>query len=255
MSGFPTGDLNPIYITPMLGTHNLFPPSSVSVPSVLWWNGSDFLRGDTQTIDEINNTVLTDVYGGPFGQDRDMAVFDTHRRCFVWHDTPQFSNSGPAHTREMHFSAKAKPVHQPFEIIFAANQTIQSRAIGAGLRPLNCQWLKEDILITDNPHYSGSATPTLTLTGTTAADTGNHTLRMTNSMNTVFSRNIRLTLQNAGVGVIPTAGGLILSWPGASGILETATTPAGPWTSLHGVTPPYSVATDESHRFYRVRYP
>jgi hypothetical protein len=155
----------------------------------------------------------------------------------------------------MHFSAKTKTIHQPVEVIFASAQNIQLRAIHAGQRPLTLQWHKDGLSVLDDAHYSGSATSTLTITGTTAADAGLYTLRATNAMNQVTSAPIRLTLQNDGVGMVVQGAGLVLSWPGATGILESAPAPNGPWTPIHGISPPYSVAMDEARRFYRVRYP
>jgi hypothetical protein len=74
-------------------------------------------------------------------------------------------------------------------------------------------------------------------------------------MNQVTTAPIRLTLQNDGIGMVVQGVGLVLNWPGATGILETAADLAGPWTPVFGVSPPYSVAMDEARRFYRVRYP
>ncbi len=235
-------------------SNNLFPQTN-GIPSVVWWDGSNFIKGENLTIDDINNTTLTNVDGMPYGQIQDLGVFDTHRRCFVWHDTPQFINSGPAYTREMHFSAKAKLIHQPLEIVFSNSQNLQIRATSAGLRPLTYQWFKNDILITDNSHYSGTNTATLTLTGTAAADAGNYTVRVTNAMNQIISESIRLTFRSDGLGMVVQGKGLILTWPGITGILESSTTLTGVWTSVPGASSPYSVAMDESRRFWRVRYP
>jgi hypothetical protein len=239
-----------------IASSNVFPSVAPSLTTVLWWDGTRFLRGNTSTIDDIAGTVITDgAEAGPFGQGIDLAVFDTHRRCLVWHDTPQFLSSGPAHTREMHFSAKAKTIHQPVEVIFASAQNIRLRAIHAGQRPLTLQWHKDGLSVLDDAHYSGSTTSTLTITGTTAADAGLYTLHVTNAMNQVITAPIRLTLQNEGIGVFVQGAGLVLSWPGGAGVLEYATDLAGPWTPIYGASPPYSVAMDETRRFYRVRYP
>ena len=237
-------------------SNNLFPGGGASVSTLVYWDGANFTRGNTSLINDLTGTTETDgSLAGPFGENRDLAVFDTHRRCLVWHDTDQFLYSGPSHTREMHFSDKVKPVHQPYEVIFAANQTITLRAIHAGRRPLVQQWFKDGSPIFDDAHYSGTATATLSLAGTTAADAGLYTLRATNLFNQTTTAPIRLTLQNDGVGMVVQGAGLVLSWPGTTGILEFATDLAGPWTPIYGISPPYSVAMDESRRFYRVRYP
>jgi Immunoglobulin I-set domain len=235
-------------------SNNLFPGYN-GIPTMLWWDGTSFIKGENATIDEINGTTLTNSEGLPFGQIQDLGVFDTHRRCFVWHDTVGFVNNGPAYTREMHFSAKAKLIHQPLEVVFSNSQNLQIRATSAGLRPLTYQWFKNGILITDNTHYSGSNTATLTLMGTAAADAGVYTLRVTNVLNQIVSEPIHLTFQPDGLGMVVQGSGLILTWPGTTGILETSTTLTGAWTPVPGASSPYSVAMDESRRFWRVRYP
>jgi hypothetical protein len=174
----------------------------------------------------------------------------------VWFDmVGLFLSSGtPPSTREMHFSDKVKPVHQPYEVIFAANQTITLRAIHAGRRPLVQQWFKDGAPVLDDAHWSGAATATLRIIGTTAADAGLYTLRASNIHNLTDTPPIRVSLQNDGIGLVVQGSGLVLSWPG-TGILETSPNVAGPWTRIYGATPPYSVAMDEESRFYRVYYP
>lgn len=235
-------------------SNNLFPGYN-GVCTVVWWDGVRLIKGENTTIDSINNTTPGYSDAMPFGQDKDLGVFDFHRRCFVWHDTPGFVNTGPSYTHELHFSAKVKPVHQPVEVFFATSENIQIRSIHAGQRPLTHQWYKEGSALPENAHTSGVTTPTLTINTATAADSGTYRVNVSNAMNAVVGRDIRLTLQNSGVGTVVQGVGLVLSWPGATGILETAPAPNGPWTVVSGATPPYSVAMDEAARFYRVRYP
>lgn len=237
-------------------SNNLFPGGGPSLATLVYWNGTDFTRGNTSLINDLTGTTVTQgELAGPTGETRDLAVFDRHRRCLVWHDTESFIYNGPAHTREMHFSDKVKPVHQPFEVIFSSNQTITVRAIHAGRRPLVHQWFKNGSPILDDTHYSGTNTANLTITGTTAADAGNYTLRVTNLHNQTETQAIRLTLHDTGISMVVQGSGLVLSWPGTTGILETAVDVTGPWTPIYGSSPPYSVAMDEARRFYRVRYP
>jgi hypothetical protein len=237
-------------------SNNIFNSSGPSLPVVVWWDGREFLRGDTRTLDDLNGLVLTNgVESGPWGQVSDLVAFDAKRRCLVWQDMPQSISSGPAWTREMHFSAKVKPVHQPREVRFTAGQNLQLPSINAGQRPLVQQWLKDGATLLDDAHWSGTATPRLGIVGATAADAGDYTLRVTGPYNQVTTDPIRLSLQGSGISLVVQGGGLVLFWPGATGILETAPTAVGPWTALYGVTSPYNVAMDEAWRFYRVRYP
>lgn len=237
-------------------SNSLFPSVGTSLPVVVWWDGREFLRGDTRTLDDLNGLVLTNgVESGPWGQVSDLVAFDAHRRCLVWQDMPQFLNAGPAWTRAMHFSAKVKPVHQPREVRFTAGQNLQLPSINAGERPLVQQWFKDGATLFDDAHWNGTATPRLGIQGATAADVGDYTLRVTGPYNQVTTDPIQLRLQGTGISLVVQGGGLELYWPGATGILETAPTANGPWTALYGITSPFNVALDEAWRFYRVRYP
>lgn len=236
-------------------TNNVYPGISPTVPLVLWWDGSSFLKGETSTVDDINNTVLTGTDGGPFGAITDLTAFDIHRRCLVWHDSPNFINSGSAYTREMHFSAKAKHLHQPVEVAFAPGGVIQLRSIQAGQRPLTYQWFKDGVPISNGGRFSGANTATLSISGATGADTGNYTVQVTNAGGQITTPAIRVIGQGSGLAISVQGSGLVLTWSGSNGVLETSTTLEGAWTTIPGATSPYPAPTDEPRRFYRVRYP
>ena len=141
------------------------------------------------------------------------------------------------------------------QVVFNPNQNIQLRVISAGQRPLSFQWFKGVAAIADDVHFTGSTTATLNINAITNADAGAYSVRITNAMNQVFTTNVQLSVQPEGVSTVVQGAGLVLSWPGATGILESAPAPNGPWTPIYGVSPPYSIAMDEARRFYRVRYP
>jgi len=258
-SGIGTAFYDPVrrMISMSIVGNNFSPGYENGTSFLAYWNGSSIVRGNTSVIDDV--TGIAPAFGDqvPNPSHGDMTAFDTARRCLVWLDnTSIFLNSGtPPSTREMHFSAKVKPVHQPLEVFFAPNQTIQLRAINAGRRPLVHQWFKDGNTLFDDAHWSGAATATLDITAATAADAGSYTVRVTNLYNQIFTQSIRLSLQPDGIGMVVQGAGLVLSWPGTTGILESATSPAGPWIPIYGISPPYSVAMDEERRFYRVRYP
>ncbi len=239
-------------------SNNLSPGGSTSVNTVVFWNGAAFDRGDTFTIDEVSGASLSAFDSGPVGKwggQSDMTCFDTARRCLVWLDEPASFAGGASFTREMHFSAKVKPVYQPIEVVYATNQTIQIRSISAGQRPLVYQWYKDGAPLFDDGHWNGAGTATLSISNATPDDAGLYTLRVTNVYNQQFTQNILVRVPDDGVSFAVQGSGLVLSWPGATGILETAPTVLGPWTTVYGSTPPYVVARDEGQQFYRVRYP
>ncbi len=226
-----------------------------SAPFVAYWNGSKFIRGEGDVIDELSGKPFTDFEKVPQPGQGDLTAFDTARRCLVWWDMPKFIVGELAATREMHFSAKVKPVHFPVQVVFAPDQDIQLRVVSAGRRPLIYQWFKDGETIFDTAHVTGADKSALNINDVTSADEGNYSVRISNIYSQVRTGTVRLTLQSDGVGVVVQGSGLVLSWPGATGILETSPNPGGPWTELYGVVPPYSVGTDDDHDFYRVRYP
>lgn len=258
-----TGNGTPFYdpvrrmISMSIVGNNFSPGYENGTSFLACWNGSSFIRGSTSVIDDVTGVAPAIGDQVPDPSRGDMTVFDTRRRCLVWFDNfGTFLNSGtPASTREMHFSAKAKPVHLPLEVFFSPNQTIQMRVISAGQRPLSYQWFKGATSLIDDAQLAEVTSGRLTINNITAANAGTYSLRITNAMNQVFTRDVRLSVQPDGVATAVQGAGLVLSWPGATGILETAPAPNGPWTTIYGVSPPYTVAMDESRRFYRVRYP
>lgn len=221
------------------------------------WNGAEFLRGSTRVIDDVTGVAPPIDAQYPDAISGDMTTFDTARRALVWVDNTGLYRSGTPATREMHFSAKAKPVHGPAEMIFFPNQTFSLRVISAGQRGLVQQWFKDSLPVLDDGRVTGGDNATLTITAATEADAGVYRLRVTNVYNQVFSPDIVVRWQAGGIAISGATGGgaVTLFWPGTTGVLETTTNLAGPWTRLPGATSPYSGALDEPARFYRVVYP
>ena len=241
---------------PIIG-NNFNPGFVFGTPYIVYWDGTRFIRGSTSVVDDVTGVPPSASEQSPFPGAGDLTAFDTRRRCLVWVDlfgNTTFSGTPPS-TREMHFSAKARPVHFPVQVIFAPNQNIQLRVISAGHRPLIYQWFKDGSAILDNGHWTGADTNKFNINAITASDAGDYSVRITNLHNQVFTQNVRVSLQPDGVSTVVQGAGLVLSWPGTTGILETSPNTNGPWTAIYGVTPPYSLAMDEARRFYRVRYP
>lgn len=232
-------------------------PMSASLPVILWWDGVDFRRGDTFTHDDVLQSTITDgIVAGPWGQGADLACYDPVVRRFIWHDTPQFLWDGPAKTREMHFTSKVKTVHQPVEVKFFSNRTIEFRAIHAGKRPIFYQWMKDGSTLLDDARINGSSTATVRITNAQSADAGVYVLRATNVHNQVETLPMHLRVQAPGtVGMVVEGAGMTLVWTGAGAVLESTRDPAGLWQPVLHAVSPHTVAMDEGMRFYRVRYP
>ncbi len=226
-----------------------------SVSTLIYWNGTNFIRGDSSVIDDVTGASRSGIDAVPASINGDLTAFDTARRSLVWLDMEQFHHTGPATTREMHFSAKAKPVHFPLQVSFAPDQTIHLRVISAGQRPLAFQWFKDGAELTDDAHWEGTTAATLTIKAATAADAGRYSVRVRNALNEAVTADAQLSVQTEGVAAVIQGSGLVLSWPGATGLLEESLSAEGPWTPLHGVAPPFAVSLGEDGRYYRVRYP
>lgn len=74
------------------------------------------------------------------------------------------------------------------------NATFTVSATGTSL---TYQWKKNGVALTNNGHYSGVTTNTLTITGTTGADSDTYTVDVTGSGNTVTSTPATLTVNTA----------------------------------------------------------
>jgi hypothetical protein len=118
------------------------------------------------------------------------------------------------------------------------------------------QWLKDGSSLLDDARVTGASTATVRITNATAADAGEYVLRATNVHNQAETRPVHLRVQAAGtVGMVVQGAGMTLHWTGAGAVLESTGNPGGTWQPVLHATSPYTVATDEGARFFRVRYP
>lgn len=239
-------------------SHSLSYGGAQSLPIILWWDGKEFLRGDTGTLDDISNLTFTGASeSGPSGP-VDFTAFDTRRRCLVWLDSPNFFYAGSATTREMHFSKAVLPVHQPVEAaFFPGAPSTRIRIISAGLRPLTYQWLKNGVPISfpADLRLSGEGTPTLTIANPTLADAGIYTALITNPLGAILTSPVPLLYQTAPLSVIAQDHGLVLTWSDERAILECSTSLQGTWVPNFNAFSPHVIAFDRPRQFFRLRQP
>ncbi len=88
-------------------------------------------------------------------------------------------------------------------------------ATGGG-NPLGYQWLLNGVGLTDGGQFSGTATPTLSITYVLPANTGNYSVVVTNFVGSVTSVVATLTV-SAPTGCLPMPSGLVGWWPGDFG--------------------------------------
>ena len=173
-----------------------------------------------------------------------MPVFDPVRRCHVWLDMPRPLNAGLAMTRELHFSAKVKPVHLPRQVPLTPGQPLQLTAVSAGQRPLSYQWFKDGAAIANDTRRSGADTAQLVTTPALPSDAGQYRVRIANALNQVITAEVQVRLEAAPLlltlSSAPVAGqpGVTLTWSGVGVVLEQAPAPQGPWATVAGATSP-----------------
>ena len=85
-------------------------------------------------------------------------------------------------------------VSQPASRTNQANTTARFWVVTGGSEPLNHQWLKNGIPLTDGTNVSGVASPTITLSAVFKSDEGNYQLRISNSFGSVTSTVASLTV-------------------------------------------------------------
>jgi uncharacterized repeat protein (TIGR03803 family) len=88
-------------------------------------------------------------------------------------------------------------VQQPISQTALVGATVQFSVAADGDSPLTCQWQQNEINLTDTGGVSGSATPTLTITGASSASIGTYTVVVSNAISTVTSTGAVLTVEVA----------------------------------------------------------
>ena len=149
-------------------------------PFVAWWDGSRFVRGETGLFNDVDGRLPGLWEMIPYTDHGDLEVFDTARRCHVWLDMPQSAPTGPAYTREMHFSAKVKLAHLPRPVVLTPGQELRLLAVSAGQRPLTYQWFKDGEPLADDARRTGVDTPQLVITNALPSDAGLYRVRIAN---------------------------------------------------------------------------
>jgi hypothetical protein len=89
---------------------------------------------------------------------------------------------------------------QPASATLYAGRNAQLNATAVGSSPLGYQWRKDGLNVSDGGNVSGATTPSLGITGVTAADMGDYTLVVTNSAGTATSVVATLTVITPAVG-------------------------------------------------------
>ncbi len=88
-------------------------------------------------------------------------------------------------------------VQQPADEIILFNSTAQLPVVVDGTSPFTYQWRQDNVNLKDAGNVSGSTNSTLTIKGATAANIGNYTVVISNTLGTVTSTGAVLTVDVA----------------------------------------------------------
>jgi pectin methylesterase-like acyl-CoA thioesterase len=126
---------------------------------------------------------------------------------------------------------------QPTNQTVNAGATVTLSVAAVGLPQPTFQWLK------NGTNVSGANSSTLTISGATAADSGNYTVVVSNSVGSVVSTTaVVIVAPNPPTGLIATGGEaqVSLSWNASSGAtsynVKRATVNGGPYTTISNIT-------------------
>lgn len=151
---------------------------------------------------------------------------------------------------------------QPSGARLNAGETLNlsASATGTGLR---YEWRRDGVALVDGPRITGASTPSLKITGATAADAGNYTLAVTDGLGVVASdpAAVEITASESPSLAVRLVGTTleITSSPQplpAGFVLQTAPTVTGPWVDQAGATTPLTLPLGNgSARFLRAVRP
>ncbi|MGO8675720.1 MAG: choice-of-anchor tandem repeat GloVer-containing protein [Limisphaerales bacterium] len=149
----------------------------------------------------INGAAVPGANGGSFTLAADPLLNNAQITCQMralgYADaagTPIWSNSAPAVLTVAANIAVPAIVTQPSSETNIAGTTALFTVAAAGTPPLSYQWLFNGAVLADRRQISGSATPTLAVTGVQPANAGNYTVQVSNSAGSTVSTGATLVV-------------------------------------------------------------
>lgn len=168
------------------------PSSNAWHKAILHYNGGLPFSEIPAVLDDLTGSPLSPLQVRPSG--RHEVAYDRDRRALVWLDSPTPYYSGPAFTREIHYSCKPQIAHLPAFVSVQTGQTAELSADAAGLRPLTYRWRKNGVPLSDGGNLIGSATAHLKVLHASAADQAGYSVTVRNAYGAVTSTIVNLVV-------------------------------------------------------------
>jgi hypothetical protein len=152
----------------------------------------------------------------------------------------------------------APTVTDPLSQTNQVGTTANFGVTASGTAPLTYRWQFNNAPLSDNGHYSGSATNALVIAGVGLADQGPYRLVVTNIAGSATSAVANLVV--TGPPSIPlqlrsTGANLTFTWADTNFGLAFATNVAGPYIRIPAVTSPFVTNTSGGAGFFRLVWP
>jgi Immunoglobulin domain len=178
--------------------------------------------------------------------------FDSARNALVLfggYDTGQTYATN--YTYEMVYQDTPAVLKQPTVQSVVLGGHGQISVVAAGAPPISYQWQKDGVNLTNSDHLLGSTNDTLQIVSVGAADFGLYRLVLSNHCGVTVSQPIQLRVTAPALSVAVSGDNLNIAWSDPAATLQTATSPAGPWTPVPA-TSPYTVVPNKSKGFFRL---
>ncbi len=93
-------------------------------------------------------------------------------------------------------------LQQPSNQVAQCDSSVTFSVIASGGMPLHYQWYDGALALANGPEISGATSPALTLSGTMISQAGNYSVRITNSLSSVTSQLVTLTVNDLATPVV-----------------------------------------------------
>lgn len=142
-----------------------------------------------------------------------------------------------------------------------ASNRLLVRVIAAGVPPLTYEWQRDGVKLVEAFPYAGTSNALLQVDRGLVADPGRYRCVVRGKCGVAISPATTLAGVVEGAALVlalasePVAGrpGLSLSWSGVGAVLESASSPMGPWTAVPGARSPYAPSLTGAVGFFRLR--
>jgi hypothetical protein len=156
------------------------------------------------------------------------------------------------YTYEIVYRDAPAVLKQPTVWFATLGQDSRISVVAAGAPPISYQWQKDGVNLADAGRVTGSSTNTLQLATAVPGDNGIYRLVLSNLCGVTISQPIQLRVTTTPAAIGVSGKNLNIVWSDPAATLQTAISPAGPWTAVPAATSPYTVVPNASKAFFRL---